>query len=316
MALAQAVYGQRLATTRLVPFLQPVHLGEDTADGFLAFEENPTPPRPPACAPWYQGQIVDARQGPELVAYHEPETGLFHFCYNVGTAFTYDHPQRRITALWSPPQTFEDTCTYLTGPILGFVLQIQQRVCLHASTVAIGASAVAFVGPNGTGKSTLAAALLRRGAEVIAEDVAAIERQTEGFVVHPGPRAIRLWDPSVTALYGRPDALPRISKHWEKRYLPLDTHEQPRPARLTAVYLLEVVSADAPVNRTQLSPMQAVTKLLPNIYPDWLPLPEARVAILDTLTQLAVAIPIHRLSLPNSFCRLDEVCDYVLACHS
>ncbi|AEP11776.1 phosphoenolpyruvate carboxykinase (ATP) [Chloracidobacterium thermophilum] len=316
MALAQVVYGRRLTTTRPVPFLQPVHLGEDTADGFLAFEENPTPPRPPACAPWYQGQIVDARQGPELVAYHEPETGLFHFCYNVGTAFTYDHPQRRITALWSPPQTFEDTCTYLTGPILGFVLQIQQRVCLHASTVAIGASAVAFVGPNGTGKSTLAAALLRRGAEIIAEDVAAVEQQTDGFVVHLGPRAIRLWDPSVTALYGRPDALPCISKHWEKRYLPLDTHEQHRPAQLTDVYLLEVVPAEAPVSSTQLPPMQAVMQLLPNIYPDWLPLPEARVAILDTLTQLVTAVRVSRLSIPHSFSRLDEVCDYVLARHS
>ncbi|QUV88690.1 hypothetical protein J8C07_05095 [Chloracidobacterium sp. S] len=259
---------------------------------------------------------MDARQGPELIGYHEPERGLFHFCYNVGTAFTYDHPQRRITALWSPPQTFEDTCTYLTGPILGFVLQIQQRVCLHASTVAIGASAVAFVGPNGTGKSTLAAALLRRGAEIIAEDVAAVEQQTDGFVVHLGPRAIRLWDPSVTALYGRPDALPCISRHWEKRYLPLDTHEQHRPARLTAVYLLEVVPAEAPVSSTQLPPMQAVMQLLPNIYPDWLPLPEARVAILDTLTQLVTAVRVSRLSIPHSFSRLDEVCDYVLARHS
>ncbi|WP_058867286.1 hypothetical protein [Chloracidobacterium thermophilum] len=315
MALAQAVYGRRLATTRPVPFLQPVPLGEDTADGFLAFEEQSALLPRPAGVPWYQGPVADARQGPELVAYHEPGSGLFHFRYNVGTTFTYDHPRRRITALWSSPQTFEDTCTYLTGPILGFVLQIQQRVCLHASTVVIGASAVAFVGPNGTGKSTLAAALLRRGAEIIAEDVAAVEQQTDGFVVHLGPRAIRLWDPSVTALYGRPDALPCISRHWEKRYLPLDPHEQHRPARLTAVYLLEVVPAEAPVSSTQLSPMQAVTKLLPNIYPDWLPLPEARVAILDTLTRLATVVPVCRLSLPNSFCRLDEVCDYVLARH-
>ncbi len=41
--------------------------------------------------------------------------------------------------------------------------------------------------------------------------------KADGCVVHPGPRAIRLWNPSVTALYGRPDALPSISKHREKR---------------------------------------------------------------------------------------------------
>ncbi len=315
MTLAHAVYGQRLATTRPVPFLQPVHLGEDAADASFVFEERPTTPPHPAGVPWYKGQVVDARQAPELVGYHEPGSDFFHFCYSVGTVFTYDHPHRRITALWSPPQTFEDTCTYLTGPILGFVLQIQQRVCLHASTVAIGASAVAFVGPNGMGKSTLAAALLRRGARIIAEDVAAIEQQSDDFVVHLGPRAIRLWDPSVTALYGRPDALPCISKHWEKRYLPLDMPEQPRPTKLAAMYILEAAPADAPVSSTPLAPSQAVVKLLANIYPGWLPLPEAQVAILDALTQLVTAIPVGRLLIPHSFSRLDEVCDYVLARH-
>ncbi len=316
MALAQAVYGRRLATTHLVPFLQPVHLGEDAADASLVFEERPTTPPHPAGVPWYKGQVVDAGQAPELVGYHEPGSGFFHFCYSVGTVFTYDHPQRRITALWSPPQTFEDTCTYLTGPILGFVLQIQQRVCLHASTVAIGASAVAFVGPNGMGKSTLAAALLRRGARIIAEDVAAIEQQADGFVVHLGPRAIRLWNPSVTALYGRPDALPPISKHWEKRYLPLDAPEQPRPATLTALYILEAAPADAPLSSTLLPPSQAIVRLLANIYPGWLPLPEARVTTLDALTQLVTAIPVSCLSIPHSFSRLDEACDYILARHA
>lgn len=314
MALVQVVYGQRLVTPCPVPFLQLAHVGEGIADGSLAFEESLDTLAHPACKPWYPKGDREAEY-PELVGYHEPGSHLFHFCYDAGTTFTYDHHRRHLTATWSPPQTFEDTCTYLVGPILGFVLQIQQRTCLHASTVVLGQEAIAFVGPSGIGKSTLAAGLLRRGAEILTEDVAAIERRTEGFEVHMGPRAIRLWSPSVTALYGRPDALPCISQHWEKRYLPLASPVRHQSARLASVYVLQAVPADAPLGSTQLPPLEALTKLLANIYPDQLPLPEARAAILDTLTQLVTTVPVSCLSLPNSFSRLDEVCDYLLARH-
>jgi hypothetical protein len=59
---------------------------------------------------------------------------------------------------------------------------------LHASAVTFGGMAVAVAGPRGAGKTTLMAALLRRGALLLADDVVVLESQTDGGVLaHPGP---------------------------------------------------------------------------------------------------------------------------------
>ena len=70
-------------------------------------------------------------------------------------------------------------------------------------------------------KSTLAAALATRGCAVISDDVVALSRIADEYVVHPGPPRIRLWPDSVRALYGSTDALPRLTPAWDKRFLDL-----------------------------------------------------------------------------------------------
>ncbi|HET6448467.1 MAG TPA: hypothetical protein VFG31_05090 [Conexibacter sp.] len=52
--------------------------------------------------------------------------------------------------------------------------------CLHASAVACNGRAIALAGVSGTGKSTLAHALARRGAEPLADDVLALETDADG----------------------------------------------------------------------------------------------------------------------------------------
>ncbi|MGQ9896446.1 MAG: hypothetical protein ACUVR8_02650 [Acidobacteriota bacterium] len=318
--LTYAVYGLRLATTVRIPWLQPVTGEREAFDCTLSFVEASSIPCP-AGQPWYCSAPPVSHQQPapppELTVYQDLGSGLFCFYFHqANVVFTYASSERQLAATWCPPYTFEDTCTYLTGPILAFILQIQQRVCLHASVVAMGGSAVAFVGPNGVGKSTLALALTQHNAQLITEDVAALEWQNAEYRVHLGPRSIRLWPPSVAAFYGRPNALPQISKHWEKQYLSFDSCNGPtEPVALTAVYLLELDAADAPVESQPLCPSLAVRRLLANVYPDHLPLPQARISILDTLTHLATAVPVYRLFLPDSFSRLGDVCDYLLARH-
>lgn len=315
MTLWYGVYGLRLTATERIPFLQPPAEASGAPDVTAAFADG-VPPGLCDAEPWHRGWEPSG-QPPEFVAYCDPTVPRFRFCYDVGTTFDYEPDSGRLTAYWSDPQTFEDTCTYLVGPILGFVLHLRRRLCLHAGVAAIGDSAVALVGPNGIGKSTLLAALLARGAQVVTEDVAAVEQRDGLMRVHFGPRAIRLWSPSVAALYGCADALPPISKHWEKQYLPLDAPEGEweRGVPLTAVYLLEVGAPDAPVVGEPLPPATAVGRLLANIYPARLPLPDVQSVMLDDLIRLVSALPVIRLCLPNDFNRLQDVCDYLLARH-
>ncbi len=58
----------------------------------------------------------------------------------------------------------------------------------HAATLARDGQAVIFVGPSGTGKSTLAAGLLARGWQYLSDEFALIDPDT--LLVHPFPKAL------------------------------------------------------------------------------------------------------------------------------
>ena len=60
---------------------------------------------------------------------------------------------------------------FATGAVPSFVLLVKGEPLLHASAVAFGDRAVAFVGPSGTGKSTVATLCCAAGGRLITDDV-------------------------------------------------------------------------------------------------------------------------------------------------
>jgi hypothetical protein len=56
----------------------------------------------------------------------------------------------------------------------------------HASAVAFDGCAIAFVAASGTGKTSLAVALMARGAALVTDDVLALEPERGGVTAHPG----------------------------------------------------------------------------------------------------------------------------------
>lgn len=86
-----------------------------------------------------------------------------------------------------------DVQTYLLGSAFGALLHQRGVLPIHASAVDVGGRAVAFVGPTGAGKSTLAAALVDRGYPLLADDVTALfATADDGFHVMAGPIGVRL----------------------------------------------------------------------------------------------------------------------------
>lgn len=95
-------------------------------------------------------------------------------------------------------------------------------ICLHASAVAIGNAAVAFVGPPGAGKSTVAALFSCRGHAVLSDDIVLLrEREPGKFSVIPSHPLLSLWPESLELIERRADELPRVFSNFEKRRLPL-----------------------------------------------------------------------------------------------
>jgi hypothetical protein len=64
---------------------------------------------------------------------------------------------------------------FLAGNVLALLLTLRGLEVLHGSAVAVGDSAVAFVGHSNAGKSTLAGEACAAGASLVTDDVLALE---------------------------------------------------------------------------------------------------------------------------------------------
>jgi hypothetical protein len=87
---------------------------------------------------------------------------------------------------------------FIAGNLLALVLGLRGAPVLHASAVELDGKAVAFAGPTGAGKSTLAALACAAGGTLVTDDAARIEAD-EDVRVHRGPAELRL-RPQAAAL--------------------------------------------------------------------------------------------------------------------
>ncbi|MDP9175298.1 MAG: serine kinase [Planctomycetota bacterium] len=125
---------------------------------------------------------------------------------------------------------------------LGFGLLMHQRglLVLHASVVAIGEGAVAFLGFSGAGKSTTAAALIGHGHAIVADDVAAIDVNAKGGpIVLPAFPELRLWPESARSLGWAASGMSEIHQGSEKRSGRSSERFQTRPTPLRQIYILD-----------------------------------------------------------------------------
>lgn len=236
--------------------------------------------------------------------------------YADGTRFVYSRDGTVIWATWSDHSSASQAATYLLGPVIGFALRLQGTICLHASIIVVAGRAIALVGPAGAGKSTTAAAFALSGGQVIADDIAVLQRTPSGWLVHPAIPGIRLWDDSVEMLLGRPDALPLLAPGWEKRFLDLrESAHGFHPdvsVPLGAVYLLESADQSRPTTPQptpqRLRGRDALIALVSNTYANVLLDTSMRHAEFTALTEIASTVPVWRIVAPEGRDALDRFC--------
>jgi hypothetical protein len=154
------------------------------------------------------------------------------------------------TTVWCtrpPHATLEDLATYLTGPILGFVLRRRGYLSLHASAVQAGSSAAVMVGPHGAGKSTIAAALAFRGWPLITDDVLHVRKAAAGWIAEPFAAGLKLWPDGAGLVLGPDVSLPRLTPTWDKRALAVDRFgvcAAPAPVPVRSILFLEWSDSD------------------------------------------------------------------------
>lgn len=172
---------------------------------------------------------------------------------------------------------------------------------LHAAVVLPedGRGAVALVGGQGAGKTSIALALLARGGRLVADDVAVLDRD-EPALVHPGPRLMNVPVASgaragAGAARGVPDGATTLATFPDDRWVLLPPERAVgRPIPLRAVVLLDRTAP--PGSEPAIRPVAFPAAVL---LTHALDSGQARRAVrLDRLAALAAAIPTSTLQAP------------------
>ncbi|WP_155524484.1 hypothetical protein [Oleisolibacter albus] len=205
--------------------------------------------------------------------------------------------------------------TFLLGSGLGALAHQRGLLPLHASAVALGpdAGVVAFSGPSGHGKSTLAAHLAAQGHGLMTDDLCILRLDADRALAFPGVRRLKLWRDALTALGHDADRLPPVQHQLDKRALPPPPQAAARPAPLRALYILDrgEVPGIAPI-----SGLSALEAVWANIFRRHYALRSGQGAALRlACARLAAQVPVFRLTRPWDLGRMQDSVDLLLAHH-
>ena len=322
MALVYSAYGLRFEVNRPIPGLIPLN-ERPPVDVRVRLDE--LPPRSDEMLaalpePWYVSDQRAQSGAAFLTTWKLSGGAYFRMLYQAGAGaqieIIVDRAGTQIWANWSDSVPAEEAALCLQGPVMGFVLRLRGLLCLHASAVAVGDQALVLAGPAGSGKSTTAAAMARRGLAVLADDVVALREQDQVFLVQPAFPRLGLWPESVEALFGTPAGLPRLSARLDKRYLDLGHDSgrfQRQPLPLGAVYLLDPRSSDPAAPYLEpLSGHAAFISLAGNAYMRYLLDKEMRATEFGLLGQIGATLPLRRVTPHADPSKLSKLCDTIL----
>jgi hypothetical protein len=252
----------------------------------------------------------------ELLAEHTFDREVLHLwrteagirlVYEPVGSFDIAASGRAITWFPSVAPIPEWVAAMVLGPVLSLALHAQGTVCLHGSAVRIGREGVAFIAPKRFGKSTLSAALVESGTELISDDTLAVEF-TPSPVLLPGVHSLKLWRDSFEQL------APQLPKDVGSGVKPTlrgypSAAKRTRPTPLAAAYLLRPVRADLDlsVERELISPREAVLSLVANAKVGALLEPPESALLLSTAAAIARSVPVFELTIPRDWNLLPEV---------
>lgn len=260
----------------------------------------------------YASAYADERGAPALRVWRIGTDKYLRLDYYDGVQFWLDRAGQNVWSVWPDTTSLENAATYLVGPVLGLLLRLRGIVCLHASAVAIGDRAVAFVGSEGAGKSTTAAALAQRGNAVISDDVAALVEQEGCFSVLPAYPHLSLWPDSVEMLYGPDKTLPSLSPDWGKHLLSLTANHlkfEQRSLPLGAIFILGDRSPDPREQFLEsLPPKEGLLSLVTNSFATNLLDQDMRAREFSLLGRLLSVVPIWRLRPEKEAAKINQLC--------
>ena len=203
------------------------------------------------------------------------------------------------------------TALYL-NQVVPLMMNHAGTLVLHAAAINDRGRALAFAGPSGRGKSTLAASFAKAGYPFLTDDGLILEPANAGYLARPNHASVRLWLDSESALFNPAPADDGDEPVEKSRLIsgPGLPHQQD-PIPLAAIYFLGDNACDT-IEFQKLAPQTGLSCLIQHAF--LLDVDDrARVrSHFGRLADLSEVVPTFTLNYPRQYGRLHEVIDRVL----
>lgn len=240
---------------------------------------------------------------PDGVLIHRPQVGAYAVTCDQITSYSLGQPEQQVRA------NFLSRMTAAWLETNGFA-------ALHASAVAANGKAILFLANSLAGKSTLAAGCLAAGAELLTDDIAALDLASNDYRILPAFPRLRLWPASRQGLEIDLQHTEKLDET-SKRQVRIGAGGWGRfagaPAPLGAIYLPQRGPAGSPVQIEPLPGREAVIELMRNLFFGPLVYATRRSpARLADFQRLVARLPLLRLRYPADYAVLPRVVETVL----
>lgn len=142
-----------------------------------------------------------------------------------------------------------DISAFIIGTAFGALLLQRRLLPLHASTVIYNDKCMVMMGMSGAGKTTLAAALVKKGALLVADDISVIDFSTDNPSVYPAFPSVKIWEDSLRHLGYSSYGLMPVREELKKYHLPVEEFNGNIKPAIDRIFVLN--SHNKPQNETK-----------------------------------------------------------------
>jgi hypothetical protein len=181
-----------------------------------------SPKFPPSPSNWFMNWHLPG--GEKWLSCAKTEGGYL-LRFNELADFTIDRIGSEIVCM-PRPGIPEDTIQHLLlDQVLPLVVNLRGGEALHASGVLTSQGVVAFAGPAGSGKSTVAGSLVKEGFPFVSDDCLTLSKKGLDIYAIPAYPGLRLWDDAQEHLFGENGKIESVAHYTCK--LRVDIEDKP-----------------------------------------------------------------------------------------
>jgi hypothetical protein len=234
--------------------------------------------------------------GTQLYSVHALASG-YAIHYPGLCEFRVSADARRVSCLIGPECNEGLVAVLLTGTITAFLLVLRGYAVLHGSAVLWQGSTVVFVGPAGSGKTTVAALCCAAGAQLVNDDVIPLATSPDGVVCVGLASELRLRHAASTIVELFPTA-PKTRGTPDGRLGLLAPEAQTESNTVSAVVLPRPTRGASHLTTRRLVPSLALEELLANVRVPGETGPPFQAKRFLTVADLAATVPVMEAEIP------------------